>query len=246
MTKRDLLLGVTALLIGVLLTWLLVRRPEHRVDPHPMVVDIGGGHDEDAPDASIAILDASIPEEDAPIELGDSSLLDPPPPPGPRARDASRPHDAHDAKDPKDRRDAAPEAAAPIVIHETNLLMHPVGNPLECVDAPSHGHTLQLYPCHGRSNQRWNFAEDTGGASRISNVDGDCVRVGQSSRGDAVPVEVGPCSADVARFRHIEGRRLQEVRSGQCITVSRLQRHARLALEPCDPSNSAQQWSLTQ
>jgi hypothetical protein len=132
------------------------------------------------------------------------------------------------------------------MVRSANLLVHPVGKDDECMDSPAHGgHGLQLFRCHGRTNQRWTFAEDTSGASRIAGGEGGCVRIGPREYSGEPPLVVGACDSGVPRFRHREDKRLEEVASGQCVTARPHQKRVKLFLEPCDASNAGQTWTFS-
>ena len=230
MTQRELASGAGALLVGLLLGALVIRHcagsPRH-VHTEEAPVDAPGILPADG--ASPDVTDSGDADAlDAEPEVPDAALL-----PEVVKRDAAR----------ATARDASPDAA-PIVLRASNLLIHPGRNEHDCVDAPSHGRGLQLYPCHGRTNQRWTFAEDTTGASRIFG-EGGCVRVTAAQVGGEPTLDVGACSGDVSRFRHRADQRLEDAQSGQCVTVRALEKHARLVLEACDASNAGQTWTFS-
>jgi hypothetical protein len=229
MTKRELAFGASALVVGIAVGVLFFRRPP--ASPSlPVTVDARVVADVDAA--------PSAPEADVPE-------AETPPPDEAPSVDASRAIATGDAarSTPK-LRDAGPDAPA-IVVRASNLLIHPSANEHLCVDAPSRGHGLQLYRCHGRKNQRWTFAEDITGANRIFGSEGGCVRVAGAQGGNEPTLDVGACGPDAPRFRHRADRRLEEVQSGQCVTVRALEKHAKLVLEPCDPSNGGQGWTFS-
>jgi hypothetical protein len=222
MTKRELTLGILALLMGfggLLGGWMLLFRP--KPTPAKVVAPVAG---DDTDDAS----QADVPVDTAPLPTAAPDVPD-----APVSRDSGAAS--------RDARSDAP----PIVVRAANLLIHPFGKERECVDAQSHGvHGLQLFRCHGRGNQRWTFAEDITGASRIFGSEGGCVQIGDDQGGDPSLV-LGPCGSDSSRFRHLADKRLQDVRSGKCVTSRSLEKHARLVLETCDPANAGQGWTFS-
>jgi Ricin-type beta-trefoil lectin domain len=230
MTRRELTWGAAALVVGIVAGALLFRRRD--VPPTPTNV-LTETPDAFAPDAAMdAGDDVAAEDAGADVEADVDSA-----PPAPKAPETPRRH--HDAALD------APARSPPVVIRESNLRIRPIANENMCVDAPAHAHALQLFPCHGKKNQRWTFAEDFNATSRISDEDGKCVRVG-APNGDGEPrLEATPCGADVARFRLTGDHKLEEARSGQCMTVRRFEKHADIVLEPCNPANTGQAWSLT-
>jgi hypothetical protein len=224
MTKRELTLGGCALLVGLATGALLFWRRAPKDPPRVSVTVDATAPVEEVTPAPVA---SALPDDSVPIL-----------PPSPS--DTSAPHDP-----PVRPKDAGVDAS-PIILRASNLLIHPASNERECVDAPTHAaQGLQLFPCHGRKNQRWTFAEDLSGANRIFGADGGCVRIAEAASGGEPPLIVGGCGTDSPRFRHLADKRLQEVQSGQCITVRSAEKRARLTLEACDPANGGQTWTFS-
>lgn len=227
MTKGEIAWGSAALLAGLAVGALLVRRCQM---PHAS--------------RTLASQDASAPPSDA---WTSSDAIDggEPTPPTLDAREAVP--DATSAEvdasisPPADAGRRLTPRAHPALL-EKNLLIHPVGAETLCVDASLRSSLLQLYPCHGKKNQRWTFSEDPNGTSRISGAEG-CLRVGAAIRGEPT-LEMGSCGADTERFRHTEDRRIEDTHSKMCVTVHQTEAHARLVLAPCN-SSRGQSWSLT-
>ena len=226
MTKRELSWGVVALLAGAIAGALLVHRFQapSPTAMTPVVADI---------DAAVEDRDSGEPMDDDAALDGSADFMEPDASGIPPRREAST-----DAVTPPSKPHARPSLV------ERNLLVRPGGYEGLCMDAPSRGPGLQLFPCHGRKNQRWTFAEDPNGTSVISGTAG-CLRAGRpAARGEST-VEVGACGPDASRFRHTDDRRLEDVHSGLCVTAHQLETHAPLVLTACNPSRGGQTWSLS-
>ena len=113
-----------------------------------------------------------------------------------------------------------------------------------CIDYSPQKHVLNLYPCHGRVNQRWNAAEDVGASIRLSGKHGCFVVAGTTE--DGVPgLTLAECTAGASKFRHFEAHRLEETLTGKCVTARRFDKGTPLSLEACDPGNAGQSWTLS-
>jgi hypothetical protein len=229
MTKREVLWGLLAMVLGVLVgVFVMLRRYRPPVRPPPVETDASAPEaDASEPPDDAAVTDAL---EDADLPLDDDASLPP------LSLDAGKP--VHVAPRP----DAARPAPHP-KLREANLEVRLVGADGMCVDAPRHGPRLQLFPCHGKANQRWTFTEDLNGTNVISG-DGDCWRVGPPTTHGEAAVDRGACGSGSARFRLTDDRRLEDAHSGLCVTVRDARKRSRLFFAACDPSHGGQTWSL--
>jgi hypothetical protein len=229
MTKREVIWGLLAMALGVLVgVFVVLRRQKPPVVPP-------------------AVLDASAPEPDASEPPDDAQVIDAPADAAPPVDDdASIPPlslDADAPVEPAPKPDAGHHAPRP-KLREANLEVRLVGSDAMCVDAPSNRAGLQLFHCHGKANQRWTFTEDLNGISAISG-EGGCWRVGPpGARGESL-IDRGACGPGAARFRHTDDHRLEDDHSGLCVTVHDTKRRSPLVLAACNPSRGGQTWSLT-
>ncbi len=228
MTNRELAWGAAGLVVGViavLTTAFVLTR--HR-QPAVTAASADAGAEDATPVAPLEPEPSpDEPEPATPDARVAQADVGPPPP-----QDAS----AH-ARDSGLRHEAAGG-----VVHASNLLIHPGGNEQLCIDESTHA-GLTLFPCHGRKNQRFTFAEDPGGVIRISGAKGGCLRLGDMLGSDR-RLELGPCGGDASGFRHRDDRRFREVATGLCMTVTRVGKRAPIVLETCDAANAGQVWSL--
>jgi len=87
-------------------------------------------------------------------------------------------------------------------------------------------------------DQRWTILEDAEGALSIQSAEGPCVHFGRSR------LEIEPCDAANARFRHGDDRHFRELSTGMCMTALKLESKGRIVLEACDAANPAQTWGV--
>ena len=128
------------------------------------------------------------------------------------------------------------------------LMIHSAVNPGLCADVagdvPEPHATVQLFSCHGRENQRWNVAPGPNGAT-ITGLGGLCLDIHGRQPQDGATAQVFPCNGGGnQRFGYRPDGRLQEVATGKCLTAMAIGDGAPLAVEPCDPRNAAQVWSI--
>jgi hypothetical protein len=220
MTRRELGVALGALVIGVAIGAILLRRRE----PAPVVTVAN----EVAPSEDLA--DDSPAGDDGSVAVDDESPR--PPAPTPTAAEPAT-------------KDAASDAP-PSSFRERRLLIHPATNTGLCVEAPPRTSGLQIRMCHGKRNQRWTFVEDPTGASLVLGEGGACLGIGRPNADGEPIMELGPCGASPDRFRVADGHRLEDAHSGQCVTVRHVERRAGLVLEVCNPRNVGQGWTLAQ
>jgi hypothetical protein len=133
-------------------------------------------------------------------------------------------------------------AAGPTVIHSA-------ASPGLCVDAAGDraaNHTqVRLYPCHGRENQRWNFAPGERGALAVTGIGGLCLDVSRhSDYGNKV--QLFECTgAPNQQYAFEPDGRLKELGTGRCLAPTALEPRAPIVAEPCDPAAPAQVWSMS-
>jgi hypothetical protein len=225
MTRREILLSVSTLAIGLAVGALLYGHcqtpPKAPVAPHEDPVT-----EDDPPDDPRAVPEPSpVPDVDAPPSdvADDAGAADAAPGP------AGQPHKA-----PR--------------LRLKNLFIHPASDERLCVNVAPGSSALELLACRGhKGTERWTFVEDPSGTSQIRGKDGDCMQIGPLSARGEPTMELAACTRDTPRFRHTEDRRLEDVHSGQCVTARAVEKRATLILAVCDPNarSGTQTWALT-
>ncbi len=105
---------------------------------------------------------------------------------------------------------------------------------------------VQVYTCHFKENQRWNFVDAPNGASNIQGIGGLCLDVQNASTADGSRVHEYPCGNDKPNqtFRYHQNGHIREVQSNKCLTVNPIASGSPLFLQSCDPLNQGQYWVI--
>jgi hypothetical protein len=144
---------------------------------------------------------------------------------------------------------ASVEAVPAPAVAGSGVMIHAVANPAFCVDAagdrPQKHTPVQLYACHGRENQRWNFTPGANGAATITGVAGLCLDIHGTLPKEGATAQLYPChDAGNQQFSLDPEGHLREVATGKCLTVERAANRAPIFVAPCDPGNPGQVWSV--
>ncbi len=129
------------------------------------------------------------------------------------------------------------------------LVIHSAANPAYCIDAAQDRTAkrtpVRLFSCHGRENQRWTMSAGSAGSTAVAGVAGLCLDLHASHAADGTNAQLSPCNGGgTQQFSYDSGGRLRDVTSGKCLTVTKAARGAPILVEPCDPGNPGQVWSV--
>ncbi|MEU6848494.1 ricin-type beta-trefoil lectin domain protein [Actinacidiphila alni] len=115
----------------------------------------------------------------------------------------------------------------------------------KCLDdadfGTANGTVVQVFTCNGSSAQAWTWQPD--GTVRVY---GKCLDVTGASNANGALVQLYDCVSGVPqqKFAHLPDGTIYSTKSGKCLAVQGATvNNARIGLAPCDPANSAQQWT---
>jgi hypothetical protein len=186
-------------------------------------------------------LGACAPQES--VRVNEPS---PPPPatvdPAPAAPPPPAPTSTLTPIDPRPEGPAVQPAAAPA------MLLHLAANQTYCIEAAQDRSAkrtpVRLFICHGQENQRWTLTPGPNGSTTIAGMGGLCVDVHGVHPADGSNAQLKPCGGGPSQQFTNDSGRLKDVATGKCLTVTKAARGAPIIVEPCDPGNAGQAWSI--
>ena len=137
--------------------------------------------------------------------------------------------------------------ATPTTIHGTGFQVHSVIDTSFCVDieaGAAEGRRVTLSQCTAAASQRWGFTWNTDQTNTLVEAQGMCVDGRHPQAG--VAATVGYCRfADPWRYVFTAEGLIQNVKTGQCLTIPRAASGAAVYFDVCDATRTAQLWKLS-
>jgi uncharacterized protein involved in copper resistance len=135
----------------------------------------------------------------------------------------------------------------PTTVHGTGFQAHSMLDTSFCIDvAPgaTEGRPVALSQCTAAASQRWGFTWNTDRTNLLVESEGMCLDGRRPKAG--VAATVGYCrSADPWHYVFTAEGLIQNVRTGQCLTVPRAASGAAVYFDVCDVTRTAQLWKLS-
>ena len=145
---------------------------------------------------------------------------------------------------------AVPLAAVttPTTAHGTGFQVHSIIDTSFCIDVAAgatEGRQVTLSQCTAASSQRWGFTWNTDQTNLLVESQGMCMDGRKPTAG--VAASVGYCRfGDPWRYVFTPEGLIQNVKTGQCLTIPRAGSGAAVYFDFCDATRSAQLWKLSQ